>query len=653
MCGICGAFGVSGPLDPEVRAALPAMAAAIAHRGPDGQGTFADGRAALGHRRLAIIDVERGHQPIANEDETRWIVFNGEIYNHKPLRADLERRGHRFRTGSDTEAILHAFEEFGERCVDRLEGMFAFVIYDADRGEVFAARDRLGKKPFYYATLKGVFHFASEIKAIAQSPLWDGDLDLGALEGYLSLGYFLAPGTVYRHVHVLEPGHWLRIRNGAIETRQYWDVEQFDEDRRDAAAVTAELDGLLAGAVAERLESEVPLGAFLSGGLDSGLVVSYMADALSDPVNTTTVGFGDPAHDETAAAALTASRFATRHHVDRAEPRLEEVLDPVVRAFDQPFADSSAIPTYYVSRLARGHVTVALSGDGGDEVFGGYDFRYVPHALEARARAFVPGAAGRRMLAGLGRRWPTSRSLPRALRLSTIFANLGGDAATAYYADLCFAKPGAVGRLLGRPGPRDPHDSPVFAAVTDPYRRCPSRSDVQRAQYADLKVYLPNDVLVKVDRMSMLHALEIRCPFLDRRVVEFGFRLPTSTKMPGLEPKHLLRRLARRRLPEELLRLPKRGFTAPVGSWIAGPYAEAFTGECLAPSSFVASLIDQTVVARSLVEQQAGVADHSYVLWAVWVLERWGRQQRRPQDSARQPGTGAWSVGKEGDRAGV
>jgi asparagine synthase (glutamine-hydrolysing) len=274
-------------------------------------------------------------------------------------------------------------------------------------------------------------------------------------------------------------------------------------------------------------------------------------------------------------------------------------------------------------------VTVALSGDGGDEVFGGYDFRYVPHALEARARAFVPGGVGRTAMRWLGRRWPTSRALPRALRLGTIFANLGDDAATAYYSDLCFAKPHAVGRVLGLPGRRDARDSAVFAAVTDPYRRCPSASAVQRAQYADLKVYLPNDVLVKVDRMSMQHGLEIRCPLLDRRVVEFGFRVPTSTKMPGLESKHLLRRLARERLPAALLDLPKRGFTAPVGAWIAGPYAGMFADECLGPRSFISGLLDQADVRRSFAEHAAGARDQSYLLWAVWMLERWGRLSRR------------------------
>jgi len=631
MCGICGSFGVSGPLDPRVRAALPAMAEAISHRGPDGQGEFSDDRAALGHRRLAIIDLASGHQPIANEDGSCWIVFNGEIYNHKQLRADLERRGHRFRTESDTEAILHAFEEFDDACVDHLEGMFAFVIYDQRRGELFAARDRLGKKPFYFATFKDAFHFASEIKAIAKSPLWDDELHSDGLEGYLSLGYFLAPATIYRHVRVLEPGHSLRIRNGRIQTRQYWDVTCFDDDTRMADLVQVELDALLKTVVGDRLESEVPLGAFLSGGLDSGLVVSYMSDALSRPVDTTTVGFGDAAHNEIRAAGVTARHCATTHHTDLVEPKLEEILDPVLFAFDQPFADSSAIPTYYVSAIARRHVTVALSGDGGDEVFGGYDFRYVPHALEAKARTLVPGAPGRLAMTWLGRHWPTSRALPRALRLSTVLANLGDDAATAYYVDLCFAKPHAVGRLLGMPHRRDARDSAIFAAVTDPYRRCPSPSAVQRAQYADLKVYLPNDVLVKVDRMSMQHGLEVRCPLLDRRVVEFAFRVPTSTKMPGLESKHLLRRLAQARLPEELLRLPKHGFTAPVGTWIAGPYAGMFTDECLAPQSFVASLLDQGVVRRSLDEHRKGKADHSYLLWAVWVLERWGRLRRLRQ----------------------
>jgi asparagine synthase (glutamine-hydrolysing) len=619
MCGICGIAALDGPLAPALREALFAMTRALRHRGPDAEGFHREERAALGHRRLAIIDRAGGGQPMANEDGTCFIVFNGEIYNHVALRRELSERGHVFRTRSDTEAILHAYEEWGPACVERLEGMFAFAIYDKKSQELFLARDRLGKKPLFYALLGGALHFASEIKAIAKSPAWNGALDLSSIEGYLSLGYFLAPATIYRHVRKLEPAHWLRLRNGRIELRRYWDIERFDDDRRAAAAIRADLDALLRERVSERLESEVPLGAFLSGGIDSGLVFSYMAESLGERLVTTSVGFGDAAHDELGAAAITARHFGARHFAERVEPRLEDVLDRIVEAFDEPFADSSAIPTYYVSAMARRHVTVALSGDGGDESFAGYDFRYVPHAIEERARALFP----RRAAAWLGARWPRGRRLPRPLRLGSVFENLSGDPAGAYYRDLCFLKPPAARALLGRDPRGDPRESPVYEAVTAPYRRCPSKSAVTRAQYADLMVYLPNDVLVKVDRMSMLCALEVRCPLLDRRVVEFAFRLPIERKMPRLCAKHLLRRLARERLPREIARLPKRGFTAPVGRWIAREYAGRFEDEVLGGA--LDGLVDP-VRARALFEEhRAGRADHGYALWALWVLAKWKR----------------------------
>jgi asparagine synthase (glutamine-hydrolysing) len=506
--------------------------------------------------------------------------------------------------------------------------MFAFAIYDPRARTLFAARDRLGKKPFFFAVFGGALHFASEIKAIAASPLWDGAIDTGALESYLSLGYVIAPRTIYTHVRALEPAHTLLARDGRIDTRRYWDVCDFDTDPRAPEALDAELDALLRDRVAERLESEVPLGAFLSGGIDSGLVVSYMTGLMSQPVETTSVGFGHADHNELNAAALTARHCATSHHAEIAEPRLEDVLGPIVDAFDQPFADSSAIPTYYVSAMARRHVTVALSGDGGDEVFGGYDFRYVPHAVEDRIRQGPLGGAASAAAGVLRRWWPRSPRLPKPLRLGTIFENLSVDAATAYYYDLCFLKPARTRRVLGRPPARDDRESEVYAAVTAPYLTCPSTSAVQRAQYADLKIYLPNDVLVKVDRMSMQHALEIRCPLLDRRVVEFGFRLPTATKMPGLASKHLLRRLAGRRLPPALLSLPKHGFTAPVGAWIGGDYAQAFSDEVFGSEARVAAWLDTRVVKTAFDDHRAGRADHSYLLWAAWVLERWARTRR-------------------------
>ena len=397
------------------------------------------------------------------------------------------------------------------------------------------------------------------------------------------------------------------------------------------------MSDLVREAVTDRLESEVPLGAFLSGGIDSGLVVSFMAEAMNQPVRTTSVGFGDRAHNELEAAALTAKHCRTAQVNQIVEPRLEEVLDAVVGAFDEPFADSSAIPTYYVSKIARRQVTVALSGDGGDESFGGYGFRYVPHAVECSVRNMLPAPAGRHAAAWLGAHWPRSPRLPRALRWATLLDNVSVDAEAAYFADLCFTKPRVTSRLLGLPELADPRASSVFSDVTAPYRRCPSESAIQRAQYADLKIYLANDVLVKVDRMSMAHSLEVRCPLLDHRVVELAFRLPRARKMPWLEPKHVLRRIARTRLPESLLRLPKHGFSAPAGTWIARDYRSRFVADVLSPSSFASSHVDLRVVQRMLDEQTRGEADHTPALWSIWMMERWSRVSRPVRRTTARP----------------
>jgi asparagine synthase (glutamine-hydrolysing) len=622
MCGISGAFGLSGPLRDDVRAGVRRMNATMQLRGPDGDGFYDGPRVAFGHRRLAIIDRAGGHQPMANEDESCWIVFNGEIYNHKALRPALEARGHRFRSACDTEVLLHAYEEYGSAMVERIDGMFAFAIFDGRRGEIFAARDRLGKKPFFYTSIDDVFLFASELPALAQAAGWRGEVDLTALEGYLSLGYFLAPATPYRGVYKLLPGHWLRVANGVVETRQYWDVGEFDSDDRPDAELIDEIDARLREAVLARLESEVPLGAFLSGGIDSGLIVSYMAEALGDRLVTASVGFGGGAEDELEAAALTAAHVHSRHYPEVIEPRLDEALEPVTSRLGEPMADSSAIPTWYVSRVARRHVTVALSGDGGDESWAGYDFRYVPHRLEATARRLLPGPLAP-AIGWLGRRWPRSPRLPRILRAGTLLENLGRDPAAAYYADLAFLKPAETRALLGRPATRDPLDSPIYDAVTAPYRRCPSADAVQRAEYADLKVYMPNDPLVKVDRMSMAHSLEVRCPLLDHRLVELAFRIPAGRKQHWRESKRLLRALARRRLPEALAHLPKRGFDVPIGAWLRGPFAEAFERDVLRPGAAVAGLIDQSNLRKTFEAHRLGERNGAFPLWATWVLERW------------------------------
>lgn len=625
MCGISALVALEGGLPASIARALRPMTDAIAHRGPDGDGFVDCGFAALGHRRLSIIDRAGGHQPMANEDDSCWIVFNGEIYNHKPLRRELEARGHYFRTVSDTEVILHAYEEFGPACLDRLHGMFAFAICETRAREVFVARDRLGKKPLYYAVFEGVVHLASEIKALRRSPAWDGTLDASTLESYLSFGYVIEPQTPFRRVRKLEAGHWLRIAGGRLETRRYWDVADFDTDMRPEAEILTDLEALLGDAVRCRLESEVPLGAFLSGGIDSGLVVSWMAEAHGGGVVTTSVGFEERAHNELEAAALTAAAFDTAHHPALLTPKLDEVFDTLVDAFDEPFADASAIPTYYVSKAAREHVTVALTGDGGDEAFGGYDFRYELHALESRFRRRLPGGPARAAIGWLGRHWPRDPRLPRPLRAGTVLENLARPREAAYYADLCIVKPDDVRAIIGG-RPWQPGDSPLYDQVTAPYLRCTSTSDVQRAQYADLKVYLPNDPLVKVDRTSMANSLEVRCPLLDHRVIEFAFRVPAERKAQPGRSKHLLRTLGGRRLPPALERLPKRGFTAPVAEWMRGTYRDWFRDEVLGAGAATASLLDRAVLARWVDEDARGVRNRSAALWSVWCLERWARR---------------------------
>ena len=582
MCGICGAAALQGMLDPLVTDSVRAMATALVHRGPDGEGFHDSGWASIGQRRLAIIDRAGGAQPMPNEDASCWITFNGEIYNHHALRPVLEAKGHVFRTRSDTEVILHGWEEYGTAVVERLEGMFAFAIVDQRRRELFLARDRVGKKPLFYTVLDGVLHFASELDALRQVPAWQGELSPEALEAYLSLGYVLAPDTIFRGVHKLPPGHWLHVTGGRPVVRRYWDVTEFGTDRREPAALVETVDEVLGEAVRCRLESEVPLGAFLSGGIDSGLVASYMAEACGGRLTTNTVGFGEAGHDELDAARVTANALHTDHHEEPLTPNLDEVFDSIVAHLGEPMADSSAIPTWYVSRSARRRVTVALSGDGGDETFGGYDFRYVPHVLESKVRAFVPGRPGRAVAGAMGRAWPRSASLPNWLRAGSLLENLARDPATAYYTDLCFLKPAATRRLLGLG--HGVEDGPVWAAVTDAYRRPTGADDLQRARYADLHVYLPNDPLVKVDRMSMTHSLEVRCPLLDRRVVEAAFRIPSRHLQQGATGKVLLRTLASRRLPPRSPDCRSRASPSRSVAGLPDRIRHAFGTKCSAPA---------------------------------------------------------------------
>lgn len=621
MCGITGVAALEGTLSPALASAIVPMTDALAHRGPDDDGFFRSPHAVLGHRRLSIIDRSGGHQPLSNEDGTCWVVFNGEIYNHHDLRPRLTGLGHTFRTRSDTEVIVHAWEQFGPSCVELFEGMFAFALVDTRRREVLLARDRLGKKPLFYAVLDGALHFGSEIKAIAGSPRFDPTPDRDALFSYLMLGYSIAPQTAYRSIHQLEPGHYLHLQNGALSVRAFWDVTEFDSDRRDEGEILRELDPMIRRAVVDRLESEVPLGVFLSGGIDSGLVTSYMAEVSPQPVIATSVGFDSAEHDELAAARITARHVGAIHHEEVARPSLTGAVDTILDGFDEPFADASAIPTWHVSRMARRHVTVALSGDGGDEAFTGYSFRYVPVRAESMWRGAMPARLGQTLASALGGAWPRGAGVPRALRLGNVLDNLSVPPSEAYFTDLCFLKPGHALALAGSPG-IDFRATAVFAAVTDAFRRCRSASLLQQTQYADLKVYLPS-VLAKVDRMSMQNSLEVRSPLLDRRIIEFAFRLPTSRKMPRFESKHLLRKLAAGRLPPALARMPKKGFSPPLGDWLAGEGGQQLADEVLHPGALVRDWLDTRYLAGMFARRQERRSEDTHALWCAWLLEAW------------------------------
>ena len=492
---------------------------------------------------------------MANEDRSVWIVFNGEIYNHRELRRDLEARGHRFRTHSDTEAIVHAYEEYGDACVERLDGMFAFAIADLRRAPRAAgARSARQEAAVSRHASSACCTSPARSRRSRRAPLWNGELDLDALEGYLSLGYFVAPATAYRHVRKLEPAHTLSVERLAHHRSASTGTSSaFDTDTRAGRALLDEVDARLAAAVSRRLESEVPIGAFLSGGIDSGLVVSYMAEALGSRAGHG-VGRFRPRRRTTSSSppASRPAHFSTRHtHGHRANRNLDDVLDPIVRVVRRAVCGSV------------GDSDLLRQQDGAAARHGGAVGRRRRRSVwrlrrgatcrtrsRSKARAFMPGSAGRKAAAWLGARWPRSRAFPRPLRLGNVLENLGRDPAGAYYADLCFLKPQDARALLGKAPTRDPADSPVYEQVTRPYRECPSDSAVQRAQYADLKVYLPNDPLVKVDRMSMAHSLEIRCPLLDHRLVELAFRIPTR-QQDAERPAEVAAARARRTPPAE------------------------------------------------------------------------------------------------------
>jgi asparagine synthase (glutamine-hydrolysing) len=622
MCGITGIIDLRGkrPID---RAVLHRMNESQHHRGPDEGDLHIAPGVGLGHRRLSIIDVATGQQPLFNEDHTVAVVFNGEIYNFQELVPELTALGHVFRTHSDTEVIVHAWEAWGADCVKRFRGMFAFALWDERQQTLFLARDRLGVKPMFYALLPdGQLVFGSELKSLLAHGGLDTAIEPQAVEDYFALGYVPEPRTIFRSALKLPPATTLVARRGQPLPApvEYWDVRFTLDSTLTAEQAQAELRERLTESVRLRLISEVPLGAFLSGGVDSSAVVATMAGLSAEPVNTCSIAFADPAYDESAYALKVAQRYRTRHYVDRVESDDFDLIDRLARLYDEPYADSSAMPTYRVCQLARKHVTVALSGDGGDESFGGYR-RYKLHMMEERLRQPLPLALRRPMFGLLGRVYPKADWAPRVLRGKTTFEALARDSVEAYFHSMSLLRDADRGTLYSNGFRAELAGYNAIDVFKRHARHANHEDPLALIQYIDLKTYLVGDINTKVDRASMAHSLEVREPLMDHPLVEWLATLPSSLKLRGGEGKWVLKKAMEPMLPSDVLYRQKMGFAVPLASWFRGPLKQrvrdAVLGERLADSG----LFNPATLRRLVEQHQSGMRDHSAPLWSLLMFE--------------------------------
>ena len=617
MCGIVGIV-YNDTQRPVEKPLIEQMCAVIHHRGPDEWGMWSEGQAGIGMKRLRIIDLAGGSQPIHNADKSIWIVFNGEIYNYRELRDDLEKRGYTFYTSSDTETIVHLYEEFGEECVQYLRGMFAFAIWDMKRKRLFLGRDRLGKKPLHYLHDGEKLIFGSEIKSILQHPEVKPEVYRPGIINYLAFGYSLDPETLFKGICKLPPGHTLTWENGRITVRQYWNIAYRPDYSKTEQQLLQETEDILSEAIRIRLMSEVPLGAFLSGGIDSSLVVALMALQMGEPVKTFSIGFDDKRYNELPYARMVAKRYGTDHHEEIVRPDAEEVIPYLIQMFDEPFADSSAIPTYYVSRLARRHVTVVLSGDGGDEMFGGYD-RYLDSEFSSYTDR-IPLAIRRPLLGNL------SGLLPESFPGINTMRYLSTDRDDRYL--LKFTKGiSAIHRKVFSPElSRESGGTDPTLPLRQLLREVGSHDYITRRQYLDTKTYLPGDIMTKVDRATMFVSLEARAPMLDHKFVEFSGTVPVQYKINGRNTKYLLKQLAYKLLPHEMIDRPKMGFAIPVAQWINAEWKEMSEDLVIGSRAVNRGNFNPGYLNLIMGEHRRGRRDHSYIIWTLMILEMWYRK---------------------------
>ncbi len=619
MCGICGVYNFDGR--PADKAVLARMNSSIVHRGPDDEGYHVSGPVGLAMRRLSIIDLETGNQPISNETGELHIVYNGEVYNYKELRDELESKGHRFTTSGDTEVVLHLYEEEGARCVRRLNGMFAFCVWDSARRKLFLARDRIGIKPLFYYLDKDKIVFGSELKSIVGHPGVPVNLDIQALYDYLSLNYMPVPSTALADVLQVPPGHYAMVEDGKLSMHQYWELS-FKEDGASEKEHAERLGEMLRTSVKRRLVSDVPFGAFLSGGVDSSIVVGLMAELMDEPVKTFSIGFKEKSFSELPNAREVASLFNTDHHELMVEPDMVDLLPKMVWHSDEPSADSSAIPVYYVSQLARKYVTMVLTGDGGDEVFAGYDTYIAQDAM--RLYRYLPGLLRRRVIAPLVNRLPVSMtkvSFDFKAKRFVAGAELTPEEAHYSWRRIFSEEEKSSlfqGEVLRSLGPRN-----TFRLFEEKFARVPAAAMLNRMLFVDTRLYLPSDMLVKVDRMSMANSLEARVPFLDHELVEMAATIPAGMKLKRWDKKHLLKAAGSKTVPRRILNRKKQGFNVPVNVWLRDELKE-LANETLSGQRIADMGLFRPDYVRGLLgEHLAGRRDNSFQLWGLITFFIW------------------------------
>jgi asparagine synthase (glutamine-hydrolysing) len=617
MCGICGIFDSSTQAVID-RRTLKDMSDTLRHRGPDDEGFYACGSVGLAHRRLSIIDLEGGHQPLANEDESIWIVFNGEVYNFEDLNRRYLSSGHQFRTRSDTETIVHLYEELGEACFAELNGMFAIALWDARKRRLLLARDRIGKKPLFYSWDGTRLLFASEIKALWKAGGLVREMDLEALSDYFSYYYIPAPKTIYRSVRKLRPAHYMVVEKGGIREVPYWDIH-FNQTRQLSEPEWCE--AFLAEyrlAVKLRLISDVPLGAFLSGGVDSSSVVALMNE-VQGPVTTCSIGFTEQPYDEAGQARDFARSLGANHFEHIVEPHAIDLVPKLAWHYDEPFADASAVPTFYVSQIARQHVTVALSGDGGDENFAGYR-RYKLALWEDQIRSAIPASLRRNLFGFLGRLYPKMDWAPRVFRAKSTLQSLARSPLDGYFHGISCCPPGLKSRLFNADVQRQLNCYDSADVMRYYYNLADTTDPLSRIQYVDMKTYLVDDILVKVDRASMANSLEVRCPLLDHKLMELIAQIPSNLKLHNGGGKHIFKKSLERVLPASVLARAKKGFGVPIAEWFRGQLREMASEAIVQRQDGV---LNQEFLTRCWKQHQRGQRDWSALLWTVLMFRTW------------------------------